>query len=438
MELFYFKADRLSLIFAVVVTIVFACALVYSFEYMENDPKRRRFFISYGLTYLALMLLSCAGSLVTFYLCYELMTLMSLPIVLHEQTHEAVMAGAKYLFYSLCGAYMALGGLFFLSRYADGFIFRPGGILDPKACAGHETLLTVVMFFMLLGFSVKAGMFPMHAWLATAHPVAPSPASAVLSGVIVKSGVLGIIRVIFEVFGEDFFFGTWVQTTFLILSLITVFMGSMLAYRERIFKKRLAYSTVSQLSYILFGIFITTHKAFEGSLLHVCAHAFIKSALFLTAGVLIHVTGCKRVDEYKGMGKVMPGLIWCYTFCSLALIGIPPTGGFLSKWYLATGALSSEIPVFKYLGPVILLISALLTAGYLLPLSIDAFFGNAPGTEGCEGLNGAGEQCLHKPGKLMLVPILILTVLAVLLGFLTRVPDIFFNEVFHGIGGMNL
>jgi multicomponent Na+:H+ antiporter subunit D len=134
----------------------------------------------------------------------------------------------------------------------------------------------------------------------------------------------------------------------------------------------------------------------------------------------------------------MPGLIWCYTFCSLALIGIPPTGGFLSKWYLATGALSSEIPVFKYLGPVILLISALLTAGYLLPLSIDAFFGNAPGTEGCEGLNGAGEQCLHKPGKLMLVPILILTVLAVLLGFLTRVPDIFFNEVFHGIGGMNL
>ena len=438
MKLFYFKPDSLSMVYVVVVTIVFACTLVYSFEYLKNDPKKRRFFISYGLTYLALILLSCAGSLITFYLCYELMTLMSLPLVLHEQTHEAVMAGAKYLFYSLCGAYMALGGLFFLSRYADGFMFRAGGILNPQACAGHEQLLTVVMFFMLLGFSVKAGMFPMHAWLATAHPVAPSPASAVLSGIIVKSGVLGIIRVIFEVFGEDFFFGTWVQTTFLILSLITVFMGSMLAYRESVFKKRLAYSTVSQLSYILFGIFISDPRAFEGSLLHICAHAFIKSALFLTAGVLMHCTGFKNVDEYKGTGKTMPGLIWCYTFCSLALIGIPPTGGFLSKWYLATGALSSKMPVFKYLGPVILLVSALLTAGYLLPISIDAFFGNASGTEGRDGLNRAEEQCFHKPGRLMLMPILILTVLAVLLGFFTRVPDMFFNEVFGSIGGMNL
>ena len=427
MKLFYFKADSLSMIYVIVVTVVFACTLAYSFEYMKNDPKRRRFYISYGLTWGAMILLSCAGSLVTFYLCYELMTLMSLPLVLHEQTHEAVMAGMKYLFYSLCGAYMALGGLFFLSRYADGFIFRAGGILNPDACKGHEGLLTVVLFFMLLGFSVKAGMFPMHAWLSAAHPAAPSPASAVLSGIIVKSGVLGIIRVIFQVFGEDFFFGTWVQTVFLILSLITVFMGSMLAYRESVFKKRLAYSTVSQLSYILFGIFITAPRAFEGSLLHVCAHAFIKSALFLTAGALMHSTGYKNVDEYKGTGKSMPGLIWCYTFCSLALIGIPPTGGFLSKWYLATGALSSKIPVFKYLGPVILLISALLTAGYLLPISIDAFFGNAAEPEGREG------QCVHKPGRLMLVPILILTVLAVALGFFSRVPDMYFS-----IGGMNL
>ncbi len=401
MQLFYFNPDSISVIFIAVITVVFACSAVYSVEYMRGEEggssaatgifgalrENRRFYLCFGLTYLVLILLSCAGSLLTFYLCYEALTLLSVPLVLHEQTHEAIIAGLKYLFYSLCGAYMVLFGLFSVNRYADSLVFREGGILNPAKCTGHEGLLLLVLFFMIMGFSVKAGMFPMHAWLTAAHPAAPSPASAVLSGVIVKSGVLGIIRVLFYVFGADFFEGTWVQTVFLILSLVTVFMGSMLAFREKVLKRRLAYSTVSQISYILFGIFIMDPTALRGSILHVIAHALIKSSLFLIAGALIHCTGLKMVGDYKGIGKKEPVLMICYTLCSLALVGIPPTGGFLSKWYMATGALSSGVAVFRYLGPAILLVSALLTAGYLFPICMDAFF---PG-KGAENVNRIGD-----------------------------------------------
>lgn len=226
---------------------------------------------------------------------------------------------------------------------------------------------------MLIGFGVKAGMFPLHAWLPAAHPVAPAPASAILSAVIVKAGVLAVIRTVYYIFGASFLRGTWVQTVWLTLTLITVFMGSMLAYREPVFKKRLAYSTVSQLSYILFGLAVMDVSSINGSLLHVLAHGLIKATLFLCAGAIIYTTGKTRVNELRGIGKEMPLLMWCYTIVSLGLIGIPPTGGFISKWYLAVGSLSGALPIFRWLGPAVLLISALLTAGYLLPLTIHGF-----------------------------------------------------------------
>ena len=216
------------------------------------------------------------------------------------------------------------------------------------------------------------------------------------------------LATIFLLFGADFIRGTWVQYLFLTLALITVFMGSMLAYREKVLKKRLAYSTVSQLSYILFGIALLNPVGLTGSMLHMIAHAFIKCALFLCAGAIIFQTGITNVDDLKGIGKKMPLTIWCFTIVSLGLIGIPPTGGFISKWYLATGALDSGIAGFQYAGPIILLISALLTAGYLLPVTIKGFF---PGDDfDYDKL----EKC--EPGKWMTVPLVILAVLSVVIG----------------------
>ena len=403
----YFHVDPLGRVFAAVITVVWLMAGIFSCEYMKHEKEEKRYFGFYVLVYGVLMALCFSGNLVTYYMFYEMMTLTTLPLIMHNKSREAIMAGLKYLFYSLCGAYLVLFGIYFLNRYAGTLDFTAGGS-GLEAAGGHSALMLAVVFLMILGFGVKAGMFPMHAWLPTAHPVAPAPASAVLSGLVVKMGVLGIVRVIFYVVGPEVIRGTWVQTAWLTLTLITVFMGSMLAYREKVMKKRLAYSTVSQISYILFGLALLNPEAMTGSLLHVVFHACIKSCLFLSAGAVIYKTGRTRVDELTGIGKEMPVTAWCYTFASLALVGIPPASGFISKWYLAGGSLESGIPVFSWLGPVILLVSALLTAGYLLPITIRGFL---PGADyDYEGLQK------KEPSGVMVVPLLILAGLSVLLG----------------------
>ncbi len=403
----YFKIDAVGKLFVSIVTVVWLCCGVYSFVYMKHERKEKRYFGFYLIVYGILIGLDFAGNLITFYMFYELMTLLSMPLVLHSGTKEAIMAGLKYLFYSFCGAYMALFGIYFLSRYCNtnALMFASGGILDMNVVAGHEELILLIAFLMILGFGVKAGMFPLHAWLTSAHPVAPAPASAALSGIIVKAGVLALIRVIYFVFGTQILSGTWVQYTWLALTLLTVFMGSMLAYREKILKKRLAYSTVSQISYILFGLALMNQTAFTGALIHTVCHAFIKSALFLAAGAMIFETGKTRVDEYRGIGKQMPLTILCFTFAALSLIGIPPAGGFVGKWYLAIGSLQSEIGIFAWLGPVVLLVSALLTAGYLLPIPIKGFF--------------SGEEVTvekKEPAYVMLIPLVLLAFLSVVIG----------------------
>ena len=405
-----FKVDGVSVIFSAMTVIVFVCAGFFSFEYMKHEQKEKRYYGFYLIVFGVLLALCFAGNLITFYLFFELLTLSSMPLVLHNGSKEAIMAGLKYLFYSLCGAYLSLFGLYFIESYGNTLTFSPGGVLSAGAIAEHGTVLLVTAMLMLIGFGVKAGMFPLHAWLPTAHPVAPAPASAVLSAVIVKAGVLGMVRVVYYIFGVSFLRGSWVQTVWMCLTLLTVFMGSMLAYREPVLKKRLAYSTVSQLSYILFGLSIMETDALRGGLLHVLSHGFIKAALFLCVGAIIFKTGKTRVEELRGIGKEMPLLMWCYTIVSLGLIGIPPTGGFISKWYLAEGALSSGIAVFSWLGPVILLISALLTAGYLLPVTIRGFF---------PGADYNYETLVKKePSPLMTVPVLILALLSVLLGLI--------------------
>lgn len=369
----YFHVDALARVFVTVTSIVWLLVGIYSFIYMEHEGEEKRFFGFYLLVYGVLIALEISGNLVTLYFFYELMTLTSMPLVLHNGSKEAIMAALKYLFYSMCGAYCALFGIYFLYQYCDTLTFRAGGTLNMTLVSGNETILLIAILMMLIGFGAKAGMFPLHSWLPSAHPVAPAPASAVLSSIIVKGGVLAVIRSVYYIVGMDFIRGSFVQTVWMILTLLTVFMGSMLAYREKVFKKRLAYSTVSQVSYIMFGLATLTPEGFVGGVLHVICHAFIKCALFLTAGSFIFHTEKTRVDEYTGIGKNMSITLWCYTFASLALIGIPPMSGFISKWYLAQGALQSQTGIFRFLGPAVLLVSALLTAGYLLPITMKGF-----------------------------------------------------------------
>ena len=418
------KVDNVTRLFAVLISVMWAVVGCFSFEYMKHEHDEGRFYCFYMISLGALMGLSMSGNLVTMYMFYEMMTLGSLPLVLHEKTKQSIAAGIKYLLYSVFGASCGLMGIFIIGIYNPSLAFSAGGSLDAAAVAGNETRLLIVMFIMILGFGIKAGMFPFHGWLPTAHPVAPAPASAVLSGVITKAGVLCIIRVVFYVFGADFLRGTWAHWTWMALALITVFMGSMLALKENILKKRLAYSTVSQVSYILFGLSTLHPVGMLGALLHVIFHSVIKNGLFLSAGAIINRTGKTRVEQLNGIGKQMPIVIWCYTLVSCALIGIPPTCGFVSKWFLAEGALSMGA-AYAWVGPCVLLVSAVLTAGYLLPITIRGFF---PGSD-----FNYDTLVKAEPNWLMTLPLIILAAAAVLLGMFPGVLTGFFELIAQAV-----
>ncbi|MDO4941280.1 MAG: proton-conducting transporter membrane subunit [Lachnospiraceae bacterium] len=402
----FFQIDEISMLFSGLIAVIWWLSGLFALEYMKHEGHERSYFVFYLIAEGVLTGVSYAGNLVTLYLCFECMTLLTMPLVLHARTKQAVRAARKYMFYSIFGASTSLGGIFILAMYAPSIVFRAGGVFTTETFGQHPKLYLWVAGLMIVGFCGKAGMFPLHGWLPTAHPQAPAPASAVMSGIITKMGVLTSIRVAFYIFGADFLRGTWVQALWMILAVLTIFMGSMMAYKEPSMKRRFAYSTVSQVSYILLGLSSMTIEGMTGGILHIVFHAVSKTALFLMSGSVIYYTGKKKVRELDGIGKQMSAVIICYTIASAALVGIPPLSGFVSKEFLAHGAMEAGIPVLGAIAPVVLLASAILTAGYLFPITIHGYF---PEKE---------EDPFEKIriDRKMLLPLVILGVSAVILG----------------------
>ncbi len=426
-----FKVDDLSRLFSGLIVLMWLLSGVFSFSYMHHETGHRQYYCFFLISQGALLGLAYAGNYITLYLCFEWMTLMTTPLVLHSATREANRAAGQYLLYSVAGASLGLLGIPLLLRYGVTLTFTPGGVLDPAALAGHENVVRFFSCLVLLGFGAKAGLYPLFAWLPAAHPVAPAPASAVLSGVITKAGVLAILRVLYYAIGPELLAGTWVQYLLLWVALCTVLMGSTLALKEKLLKKRLAYSTVSQVSYILFGLFLLDKTAMTGALIHVAAHSVCKNALFLSAGAIIFQTGKTEAGQLRGLGKEMPVVFWCFALAALGLIGIPPFFGFLSKWYLCLGALESGLPLLSWLGPVILIVSALLTAAYLLPIVVQGFF---PGPD-----FQYKAVVKRDPDMLMRVPLLLLaaaTAFTVAPGPLTGMLRGIVSSVFGSGGGV--
>ena len=419
-----YRIDEIGRLFAVLISVIWLLAGIFTVEYIKHEERPHEFLMFYMISLGALISLSFAGNMMTMYFSYEMMTLLTFPLVIHTREVQAVRAGMKYIGYSIFGAGMGLFGFFFLNTYAITTEFVAGGNLNMVLVEGNETLLLCVFFIMAIGFSCKAGMFPLHGWLPTAHPVAPSPASAVLSGIITKGGVICLIRVIYFMFGPDFIRGTWAQSAYLSLAILTIFMGSMLAYKEKLLKKRLAYSTVSQISYVLFGLMLLTPIGFVGAMLQVVFHAIAKNILFLCAGALIYKTGKTFVYEYGGIGREMPIVMGCFAIATLSLIGIPPAGGFISKWFLAQGALTAsvvtpELGILPIVGIMVLMISALLTAGYLFSIVAAAFF---TGTK--------GEKIESKePNPYMVMPLVVLSTALLLFGMFPKGLELFMIDI---------
>lgn len=409
----YFKVDKLGILFVLLASILWIFTAFYSTSYMTHEENENRFFLYFMLTLGVTVGIAFSGNLFTLYIFYEYLTLATFPLVIHSGNKEALRSGRKYLIYSFGGATLALLGIILLFTITNNVTFMEYGILQGMNLGNKNLLLTIYMI-MFIGFGVKAALVPLHSWLPAAM-VAPTPVSSLLHAVaVVKSGIFALIRLSYFIFGSQVLYKIRGNYYISILVILTILMGSLLALHQDNLKKRLAYSTVSQLGYILLGIVLLNQEALTGGLLHLVNHAVIKITLFFCVGAIYFKTGKKYIHEIKGIGKEMPITMWCFAISSISLIGIPPTNGFVSKWYLAIGGLSEN----KILFVVILLLSALLTAAYLLPIVITAFF---PGEE--------KEIVKKEPPLAMLAPIVVLTGIVITLG-------LFPNIVLHLIQGI--
>ncbi|MCD8012916.1 MAG: proton-conducting membrane transporter, partial [Lachnospiraceae bacterium] len=372
-----FRVDGLGTVFAGLISVLWPLATLYAFEYMKHEEHEKFFFMFYTITFGITMGIALAEDVVTMYCFYEMLTLVTLPLVIHTLTREAVLAGRTYLYYSLGGAAFAFIGVIFILIYGSSPNFAAGGVLDLEKIGDRTNLLLLIYVLCFFGFSVKAAMFPFSGWLPKAG-VAPTPVTALLHAVaVVKAGAFTTMRITYYCFGTDFLRGTWAQTAILIPIIFTIVYGCSRALKETHMKRRLAWSTVSNLSYILFGTALMTPLGLVGAICHMICHAVIKICSFFCAGAVICQSGREYIHQLDGLGRKMPKTFVIFTISGLALMGVPGLAGFISKWNLVKAALDSTHPL-AVVGVAALMISALLTAIYMITISVRAFCSPAP------------------------------------------------------------
>ena len=419
-----FKVDGMSMVFGGLVSALWPFATLYAFEYMTKEKHEKVFFMFYTITYGVTLGIALADNILTMYFFYELLTLVTVPLVMHTLTREAILASRKYLYYSLGGAAFAFIGMIFVIVYGTTTEFVLGGVLDLEKVGERANILLLIYVIAFMGFGVKAAIFPFNSWLPQAG-VAPTPVTALLHAVaVVKAGAFAILRLTYYSFGADFLRGTWAQYLLMGIVMFTIVYGCSRAVKETHLKRRLAYSTISNLSYILFGAVIMTPLGMVGALTHMAFHAFMKICSFFCAGAIMHQTEKHYIHELDGLGKKMPWVFGIFTVSSLALMGVPGLAGFISKWNLARAAVESGNKM-AYFGIGCLLISALLTAIYMLSIVVRAFFPPQDFDE--KTIEGFSD-----PNWKMLLPLFVFAAVIIAFGLFSSPLVKFFEDVAGG------
>jgi len=409
------RADHFSLVFALVASFLWIVTVFYGMGYMRGlkEHAQTRFGACFALALFGAMGCAFSDNLFTLYLFYEIVSITTYPLVAHHQDHEGYEGGRKYLVYltgtakglvlpAMILTYVMCGTLDFSHNISSGIF--PGN--------ADRLLVTVTYACMILGFA-KNGVMPFHNWLPSAM-VAPTPVSALLHAVaVVKVGVFATTRVMLYLFGVDTMaaLNLGVATAWFVS--FTILAASLVALSKDNLKARLAYSTVSQLSYVILGAALLTPAAIQGGLVHIVNHAFSKITLFFCAGAIYVATRKKDISEMKGLGRTMPLTFGAFAVASLSMIGVPPVSGFVSKWYLLTGAVAAHQAGIV----LVLLASTLLNAAYFVPVVYHAYFGAAP--------DGSGGEGMREASPALLAPLLITAALSVAAGL--------FPEFFIGI-----
>jgi multicomponent Na+:H+ antiporter subunit D len=399
-----FRVDAFGLLFAIGASVLWIATSFYSIGYMRSlgEHAQTRYFACFALALSATMGVAFSANLFTLFIFYEALTLSTYPLVAHKETPEARAGARKYVIYLLGAAKLLLLTAIVLTYNLAGTLdFRKGGILPSGQLETHPMLASVVFALFLFGLAKNAVM-PLHSWLPAAM-VAPTPVSALLHAVaVVKTGVFATLRVILFVFGTDAMRSLGVDNLALGIASVTIVAGSVMALSQDNLKARLAFSTISQLSYIVLGAALLTVNGVVGAVSHITNHAVSKITLFLCAGSIYVSTHKTEVSQMSGLARQMPWTMAAFAVASLSLIGIPPSSGFISKWYLALGSLERGSVALL----VVLLVSSLLNAAYLGPIVYKAYFEPAAG--------GTHDHVNEVPW--MVVPLVISAAVSLLLG----------------------
>ncbi len=401
--------DGPGAVYAALVAFLWPLALLYSFEYMKHEAgSEKSFFMFYVITYGVTLGVALAENILTMYFFFEMLSLVTLPLVMYTRTREAVLASRMYLYYMLGGAAFAFIGMIFILTYGTTSAFVPGGVLDMDRIGGRSDVMLIIYVLCFCGFSVKTAMWPFSSWLPKAS-VAPTPVTALLHAVaVVNTGAFAAMRITYYSFGAEAVRGTWAQKFLLVLVIVTIVYGCSRALKETHIKRRLAWSTVSNLSYILFGVVLMSPMGLVGALAHMIFHSFMKICSFFCAGAVMYKTGRNYIYELDGMGRKMPRIFVIFTVSAMALMGVPGLCGFVSKWYLARAALYGGEPL-GYWGVAALMISALLTAIYMLTIVVRAFFPE-------KGFDYGTLRDVEDPNWIMLLPLAVFTVMIFVFG----------------------
>ncbi len=405
-----FRVDQLGLFFGLVSSTLWIVTTIYAIGYMEPEHEKVRFFGFFAICVSTTVGIAFAGNLFTLFIFYELLTIATYPLVIHEETPEALKAGRKYLIYTLTGGTILLLSIAYTFFLSGTVTLSATGVFSKEVIAENSRNLVLLFATFIVGFGVKAAIMPLHGWLPSAM-VAPTPVSALLHAVaVVKAGVFGISRVIYNVFGLALVKELGVGLVLAYIASFTIIAGSILALLQDNLKRRLAYSTVSQLSYIVMGAALGTPAAVTGSIIHIANQAFQKITMFFVAGSIQRKTGKTEISQMIGIGHKMPITMATFTVSALGFIGVPLIAGFITKWYLCLGSLQA----YTFFFVIIMLVSSLLNAAYWLPIVYAAYFKDPLD----------GDFRMNEAHWTMLYPCIFCAVYVIALGTLAEIPGL--------------
>jgi len=416
-----FRVDALGLVFAATASFLWILTGIYAIGYMRllKEQAQTRFFACFAITMAATMGIAFSANLVTLYIFYEVLTLLTYPLVTHKETEEAYAAGRKYIYYHFATSVAFLLPAIIVTYALSGtFSFQPHGVFPE----GLNTTLLVVVYFLFLVGCAKAAIMPFHGWLPAAM-VAPVPVSALLHAVaVVNAGVFLVLRVIMNVFGEELMLQLNLGIATAIIASFTILVASFYAYRLDSLKAVLAYSTISQLSYMVLGAALLNPSGLTGGVIHIANHAFSKITLFFCAGSIYLASHKANISEMGGIGRQLPWTMAAFLIGALSTVGVPATAGFITKWFLFVGAFEAK----QFLIFFVLLIGTLLSAAYYLRVLRTAYFPPEEkahlalaGTAAASNPHGEHHEetrPIHEVSLLIVVPLLVTAVLSIVFG----------------------